>query len=289
MSPSRENQNGSRYIRVAKGVLLSFKEIHYFDLHLGTHVFASGFSAYPVFGVSHQVRAMIQKSVFPDETGRRWRAVSRPLAAGVMGVVGVAGLLMLIIEMDRAIPDSPMATQTAAPAAAAAAPAPGQTRSGSADPADPTQTAEANSTVPGEWLINDVAKTRAKPQVTPASPDPLPATVATADPHVETRVGSPPPSDTHPSEDEHGPGSPAGAVARGDTSRAVDDAASSCIEAPVGQAPDGKRWHYRFDREDHRKCWYLRARRHEPSRTSQRQRPRRTWANWNWRPWDFQW
>jgi hypothetical protein len=40
MSPSRESQNRSRYTPVAKGVLSSFREIHYFDLHLGTHVFA---------------------------------------------------------------------------------------------------------------------------------------------------------------------------------------------------------------------------------------------------------
>jgi hypothetical protein len=228
---------------------------------------------------------MVQKSVFPDETGRRWKAIRRPLAAGVMAVTGIAGLLMLIIEMDRAVPDSPTATQAAAPVPAA--PAPGQDRNGSTDPAGPTQIAAANSTVPGEWLINDVAKTRARPEVKQANPDPLPATVATADTHVETPVGSPAPSDTRSGENEHGPGSPAGAVARGDTSRALDDTATSCIEGPVGQAPDGKRWYYRFDREEHRKCWYLRARKHEASRSSPRQRSRRTWVNW--RPWDFEW
>jgi hypothetical protein len=220
---------------------------------------------------------MIQKSVFPDETGQRWKSVRRPLAAGVMAVTGIAGLLMLVIEMDSSLPDPPPLTHTAAPA------------NGVSDPVDPPQTtAAANSTVPGEWLINDVAKTRAKPEVTPASPDPLPAPAAPADTHVETRAGLPLPSDTRPGGDEHGPGSPAGAVARIDTSRALDDPSTSCMEAPVGQAPEGKRWSYHFAREDHRKCWYLRARRHEASqRSSQHQRSRRSWANW--RPWDFDW
>jgi hypothetical protein len=40
MLPARESQKANRYTAVAKGVLLSFKEIHYFDLYPGTHVFA---------------------------------------------------------------------------------------------------------------------------------------------------------------------------------------------------------------------------------------------------------
>ena len=229
---------------------------------------------------------MIQKSVFPDETGLRWRAVRRPLAACIMAVTAIAGLLILIIEMDGAIPDSPIATQTAA--AGPATPAPAKGRNGLTDSADPTETASTNSTVPGEWLINDVAKTRARPAATQASPDPLPATAATADAHVETRPGQPPPSDTRPGADEHGPGSPAGSVGRAETSRPLDNATASCMEAPVGRAPEGKRWSYHLDREDHRKCWYLRPRKHEASsRNGQHTRSRRAWANW--RPWDFEW
>jgi hypothetical protein len=244
------------------------------------------FQAYPIFGVSHQVRAMIQKSVFPDATGLRWRAIRRPLAAGIMAATGIAGLLMLIIEMDGTLPDSPIATQTAA--AGPATPAPAEGRNGLTDPADSTEKAAANSTAPGEWLINDVAKTRARPAVTQASPEPLPATAATADAHVETGAVPLPPSDTRPAADEHGPGSPAGAVTRADTSRPLNEAAASCMEAPIGQAPEGKRWSYHLDREDHRKCWYLRPRKHEASsRNGQHMRSRRTWANW--RPWDFDW
>lgn len=227
---------------------------------------------------------MIQKSVFPDETGLRWKAFRRPLGAGLMAVTAAAGLLMLIIEMDGTTPDPPT---TAHAASASAAPAPAQGHNRMTDPVDPSQTAEANSTAPGEWLINDVAKTREKPEVTQASPDPLPAT-AHADAQVETRASASSPSDTRPSGDEHGSGSPAAAVARTDTSRALDDATTSCMEAPAGQAPDGKRWYYRLDREDHRKCWYVRPRRHEASsRSNRHQRSRRTWANWG--PWDFDW
>jgi hypothetical protein len=216
------------------------------------------------------------KSVFPDERGLHWKVVRRPLAAGVMAVVGIAGLLMLIVEMDATTPDRPTTSHTAAPA------------SGMTDPVDLPQTAEANSTVPGEWLINDVAKTRAKPQATQPSPEAVPVTAAAADAHVETRPGSPLPSDTRPGGDEHGPGLPVSAVARVDTSRPLDDAATSCAEGPVGQAPEGKRWSYHVDREGHRKCWYLRARKHEASRRSaQHQRSRRTWANWG--PWDMDW
>jgi hypothetical protein len=219
---------------------------------------------------------MIQKSVFPDEPRLPWRAVRRPLAAGIMAVVGIAGLLMLIVEMDATTPDPPTTPHTAAPA------------SGKTDPVDPPQTAEAHSTVPGEWLINDVAKTRAKPEATQPSPDPVPVTAAAADAHLETRAGSPLPSDTRLGGDEHGPRSPAGAIARVDTSRPPDDAATSCLEGPVGQAPEGKRWSYHIDREGHRKCWYLRARKHERSpRSAQHQRWRRTWANWG--PWDLEW
>jgi hypothetical protein len=228
---------------------------------------------------------MSQKSVFPDETGLRWKAVRRPLGAGLMAATAVAGLLMLIIEMDGSTPDPPTTTHSAA--SASAAPAPAQGHNGMTDPINPPQTAQTNSTAPGEWLINDVAKTRGKPEVTQTSPDTLAAT-APADAHAEVRASAPLPSDTRPGGDEHGSGSPAGAVARTDTSRAPDDATTSCMEAPTGQAPEGKRWYYRLEREDHRKCWYVRSRRHEASsRSNRHQRSRRTWVNWG--PWDYEW
>lgn len=241
---------------------------------------------------------MIQKSIFLNEMALRWKVVRHPLAAGILAVTGLAALLMLIIEMDGSISDPPIARQNTAPVPFAPAAANGlrsadasidrQGRDGITDRDNATRIAEANATGPGAWLIDDVAKTRAKAEVTQSSPNSLPATAATPDTRVETRVHSPSSSDTRAAAEEQGPGSPAGGVARVDTSRASDDTKTSCLEAPVGQAPDGKRWYYRLDREDHRKCWYLRSRKHEASsRSSQHSRLRRTWVNW--RPWDIYW
>jgi len=241
---------------------------------------------------------MIQKSIFLNEIALRWKVVRHPLAAGILAVTGLAALLMLIIEMDGSVPDPLTATQNAAPVSFAPTAANGPRsanasidragRDGIADRDDSTRIAEANATGPGAWLINDVAKTRARGEVTQSSPNSLPATPATTDTRVETRVDTPSSSNTRAAADEQGPGSPAGGVARVDTSRAPDDTKTSCLEAPVGQAPDGKRWYYRLDRDDHRKCWYLRSHKHEASsRSSQHSRVRRTWVNW--RPWDIYW
>ena len=241
---------------------------------------------------------MIQKSIVLNEVALRWKVVRQPLAAGILAVGGLAALLMLIIEMDGSIPDPPIAAQNAAPVPFASTAANGlrsanasidrQGGDGITDRDDATRVAEANATGPGAWLISDVAKTRARAEDTQSSPNSLPATAATADARVETRVDPPSSGDTRAAADEQGRGSPAGGIARVDTSRAADDTKTSCLEAPVGQAPDGKRWYYRLDRDDHHKCWYLRSRKHEASsRSSQHSRVRRTWVNW--RPWDIYW
>jgi hypothetical protein len=240
---------------------------------------------------------MIQKSIFLDEMALRWKVVKHPLAAGVLATTGLAALLMLIIKMDGSIPDPPIATQHAAPVRFAPAAVNGlrsadasidrQGRDGITDRDDASRIAEANATGPGAWLINDVAKTRERAEITQSSPNLLPAPASTAGARVETRVDSPLSGDTRAAADEQGPGSSAGGVTRVDTSRAPDDTKTSCVETPVGHAPDGKRWYYRLDRDDHRKCWYLRSRKHEASRSSQHSRVRRTWVNW--RPWDIYW
>ena len=239
---------------------------------------------------------MIQKSMFLKEVALRWKVVRRPLATGILAVTGLAALLMLIVAMDGTVADSPIATQNAAPVPSAPAAANGlrsaqasidrRGRDAITDRVDPTQIAQANATGPGAWLINDVAQTRARAEVTQASPNPLPATPATTDARVETRVGSPAFSETRAGANEQEPGSPSSGA---DTSRASDDAKTGCREAPGGQAPEGKRWYYRFDREGRHKCWYVRSRKHEPSsRSGQHSRARRTWVNY-WRPWDIYW
>jgi hypothetical protein len=144
---------------------------------------------------------MIQKSIVLNEVALRWKVVRQPLAAGILAVGGLAALLMLIIEMDGSIPDPPIAAQNAAPVPFAPTAANGlrsanasidrQGGDGITDRDDATRVAEAKATGPGAWLINDVAKTRARAEDTQSSPNSLPATAATADARVETRVDSP--------------------------------------------------------------------------------------------------
>jgi hypothetical protein len=43
---------------------------------------------------------------------------------------------------------------------------------------------------------------------------------------------------------------------------------TTCIEAPVGAAPEGERWYYRLDRETRRKCWHVRTVREERAQRS---------------------
>jgi hypothetical protein len=68
------------------------------------------------------------------------------------------------------------------------------------------------------------------------------------------RLGAPASHRSLKRSDEHG------ASTRPNTSRELHDAATSCLEVPVGQPPEGEHWYYRLDRETQRKCWYVRAR-----------------------------
>jgi len=239
---------------------------------------------------------MIEKPVFPHQTGLRWRVGRPPLIVSVAATIG-AGLLTVIIETTGTIPELPIATQNVAPVPIDPAETKGlrstqasDERLGSGritDLADRVQIAKTISTGPGGWLIDDVAKVRAKPQVRQAGSDPLPIITATVDTHIEARVGSRSSDDTRASADEHVPG-PLAPSARTDMPRELDDADMSCVKAPVSQTPEGKHWYYRLDGEDHHKCWYVRARRHEASRRSnQHLRSRRTWTDW--RPWYANW
>ena len=72
------------------------------------------------------------------------------------------------------------------------------------------------------------------------------------------RLGAPPPHRSLKQSDEHR------VAARPNTSPGLGDAAANCVQAPVGQAPEGEHWYYRLDRETHRKCWYVRGYRHRP-------------------------
>jgi hypothetical protein len=139
---------------------------------------------------------------------------------------------------------------------------------------------------PGQWLIDDVARERAEFEFRQVSPKPLSATNAARDAaHVEAGVGLPSSDGTRAGADKRRSedvtssiGTPTvedavlgaprslralkrsdGASPRPDTSGRRLDTAAKCIEAPVSLALEGEHWHYRFDRETHRKCWYVRA------------------------------
>ena len=153
---------------------------------------------------------------------------------------------------------------------------------GISDHATATPNGQTTAT-PGQWLIDDVARERAEFELRQATPKPLSAVNAARDnAHVEAGIGSP--SDdaraggherraevTNSIGTPTAEGGPLGAAspqralkrsdsasARPDTSRGLDSAAK-CMEAPVGAAPEGEYWHYRLDRETHRKCWHVEA------------------------------
>jgi hypothetical protein len=138
---------------------------------------------------------------------------------------------------------------------------------GISDPAAATHNAQATAS-PGQWLIDDVARERAKFELRRVSPKPLSATNARDAAHVGAGVGL-------PSSDERRAGKPMvedGTLAThrpqralkrsnggSDPSPGLVDSATKCVEAPVGLASEGEHWFYRLDRETHRKCWYVRA------------------------------
>jgi hypothetical protein len=187
-------------------------------------------------------------------------------------------------------------------------------------PAAATQNGRATAS-PGQWLIDDVARERAKFELRQGSPQPLSATNAAREAaHVEAAVRLPSSDDTRAGGDERraeeltssisappaedgtlGTRRPQRALKRSDdasprpvTSRGLVDSAAKCIDAPVGMAPEGERWYYRLDRETHRKCWHVRAFREDraPRRIveSDRRPSERTsadpfdsaWAWWYW-------
>jgi hypothetical protein len=142
-----------------------------------------------------------------------------------------------------------------------------------------TQSARAR-TSPGRWLIDDVARERAEFELRQVGLQPFSATNAGRDAaQVEAGGGS---DDRRAGGERRAEGvtdsigaltaersglsaAPSqrtlkrsdGVSPRPDTSREL--LATKCIESPVGAAPEGEHWHYRLDRETHRKCWHVGA------------------------------
>jgi hypothetical protein len=153
-------------------------------------------------------------------------------------------------------------------------------------PAAATHNGQATAS-PGQWLIDDVARERAKFELRQASPMPLSATNDRDAAHVGAGVGSPSSDERRAQEVTSSIATPTiedgtlgtrrlqrglkrsdGASARPDPSSGLVASTTKCAEAPVGLAPEGEHWYYRLDRETHRKCWYVRAFREDGARHS---------------------
>jgi hypothetical protein len=181
----------------------------------------------------------------------------------IMVVIGVGAFLLFIGETVGIAQELPTGTISLSGRASIQRSGLG----GISDPAAATHNVQATAS-PGQWLVDDVARERAKFELTRVSPKPLSATNARDSAHVGAGVGL-------PSSDERRAGkpmvedgtlathSPPRAVKRSnggpDPSLGLVESATKCIEAPVGLASEGGHWFYRLDRETHRKCWYVRA------------------------------
>jgi hypothetical protein len=190
----------------------------------------------------------------------------------IMVVIGVGAFLLFIGETVGTAQELPTGTISLSGRASIERSGLG----GISDPAAATHNAQATAS-PGQWLIDDVARERAKFELRRVSPKPLSATNALDAAHVGAGVGL-------PSSDERRAGkpmvedgtlathSPPQALKRSnggpDPSLGLVDSATKCVEAPVGLASEGGHWFYRLDRETHRKCWYVRAFREDRARRS---------------------
>jgi hypothetical protein len=155
---------------------------------------------------------------------------------------------------------------------------------GISDPAAAAHNAEATAS-PGQWLIDDVARERAKLELRQVSPKPLSATNAGDATHVgagirlpsldERRTQGVTSSIGAPTVEDGtlGTARPQRAIRRSnggpDPSPGLVDSATKCVEAPVGLASEGEHWYYRLDRETHRKCWYMRGFKEDRARLSE--------------------
>ena len=131
---------------------------------------------------------------------------------------------------------------------------------------------------PGQWLIDDIARERAKFELMQVSPIQLSATNPRDAAHVGAGAGSPSSNERRAQELTSSIGTPTvedgtlgtrrpqralkrsnGTSPRPDPSPGLVASTTKCAEAPAGLAPEGEHWYYRLDRETHRKCWYMRA------------------------------
>jgi hypothetical protein len=94
--------------------------------------------------------------VFLNEAVSYWK-IAKPVLASVMVLIGITGLVMLVVTPTKL----PIESRSVAPAAP----------DRGAVPTALTQFANSTSTVPGEWLIDDVGRARGRPDIAQARPD----------------------------------------------------------------------------------------------------------------------
>jgi len=198
---------------------------------------------------------MVEKAFLVEPHRKAVTLVRHP---SIMVVIGVCAFLLFIGETVGTAQELPTGTISLSDRASIER---------ISDPAAATHNAQATAN-PGQWLIDDVARERAKFELRRIGPKPLSATNAWDAAHVGAGVGL-------PSSDERRAGKrmvedgtlathrPQRALKRSnggpDPSLGLVDSATKCVEAPVGLASEGGHWFYRLDRETHRKCWYVRA------------------------------
>jgi hypothetical protein len=157
-------------------------------------------------------------------------------------------------------------------------------------PAGATHNDQATAS-PGQWLIDDVARERAKFELRQVSPMPLSATNARDAAHIGAGVGSPSSDERRAQEVSSSIGIPTvedGTLGTHRSQRALKrsnsgpdpspgliDSATKSVEAPVGLTSEGEHWYYRLDRETHQKCWYVRAFKEDRERRSSVENDRR--------------
>jgi hypothetical protein len=191
----------------------------------------------------------------------------------IMVVIGVGAFLLFIGETVGTAQELPTGAIGLSDRAFIERPGPG----GISYPAAATHNSQATPS-PGQWLIDDVARERAKFELRQVSPMPLSAANARDAAHVGAGVGSPSSDERRGREVTSSIGTPTvedgtlgtrrpqralkrsnAASPRPDPSPGLVASATKCAEAPVGLASEGEHWYYRLDRETHRKCWYVRA------------------------------
>jgi hypothetical protein len=191
------------------------------------------------------------------------KAVTLVRHPSIMVVIGVGAFLLFVGETVGTAQELPTGTIGLSDRAFIERPGLG----GISYPVAATHNSQATPS-PGQWLIDDVARERAKFELRRVNPRPLLATNARDAAHVGAGVGLPSSDGRRAGKPMVEDGTlathrPQQALKRSnggpDPSPGLVDSATKCVEAPVGLASEGEHWFYRLDRETHRKCWYVRA------------------------------